>query len=52
MVLKDVMIKKNQQFFIDDNLSSQIKDQNTPQAKLFNWNYLCNELDVSRILFI
>ena len=47
VILKFVMAKVNQDFAIDENLASHIKEQGTPQARLFNWNFLCNELDVS-----
>lgn len=47
IVLKEVMQKLNQDFAIDSNLASQMKEQITPQARLYNWNLLCNELDVS-----
>ena len=47
VILKQVMYTINQDFAIDENLPSHIKEQTTPQARLFNWNFLCNELDVS-----
>lgn len=47
IVLKEVMYKRNQDFSIDDNIANNMKEQTTPQARLFNWNYLCTELDVS-----
>lgn len=47
IVLKEVMAKLNQDFAIDPNLATQLKEQVTPQARLYNWNMLCNELDVS-----
>jgi hypothetical protein len=49
IVLKEVLYKVNQDFSIDDQLPNKLKEQSTPQARLFNWNYLCNELDVSTI---
>ena len=41
------MYTLNQDFAIDSNLASQLKEQVTPQARLYNWNLLCNQLDVS-----
>lgn len=47
IVLKEVLSKVNQDLAIDPNLVTTLKNQSTPQARLFNWNLLCNELDVS-----
>lgn len=47
IVLKEVMATLNQDFAIDSNLASQLREQVTPQARLYNWNLLCNQLDVS-----
>lgn len=49
-VLKEVLATTNQDFGIEKALPTKLKDQVTPQARLFNWNYLCNELDVSHNL--
>jgi hypothetical protein len=46
-VLKEVMYKLNQDFAIAGDLQAQLKEQVTPQARLYNWNFLCTELDVS-----
>lgn len=51
IVLKEVMYKLNQDFAIDQNLPSLLKEQVTPQARLYNWNFLCTELDVSQPTF-
>lgn len=48
IVLKEVMYKLNQDFAIDEKLPTLLKEQVTPQARLYNWNYLCTELDVSQ----
>ena len=47
IVLKSVMARKNQDFAIENDLIKQLKDQNSTQARLFNWNYISNELEVS-----
>ena len=51
IVLKQVLQKENQDFAVDSNLLSNLKDSQGPQSRLFNWNYLCTELDVSYLFF-
>ena len=40
----------NQELNIDDEIANNLKDQGTPQARLFNWNYIEKELDVSYLI--
>lgn len=47
IVLKQVLQKENQDFAIDSQIVSNLKNQPGPQSRLFNWNFLCTELDVS-----
>lgn len=48
LVLKQVMQKSNQDFAISLDIARKLKDQGTAQARLFNWNFLCQELEVSK----
>lgn len=50
IVLKSVLAQQlNQDFAIDSDLLQNMKDQPGAQSRLFNWNYLCTELDVSTL---
>lgn len=40
----------NQELNIDDEIANNLKDQGTPKARLFNWNYIEKELDVSYLI--
>ena len=52
LVLKEVLQKENQDLSVDPALAQTLKDQSNAQSRLFNWNYLCNELEVSSIKII
>ena len=47
LVLKSELYKSNQEFAIDAMVMDNLKPAGTTEARLFNWNYLCTELEVS-----
>ena len=47
LVLKSELYKSNQEFAIDAMVMDNLKPGGTTEARLFNWNYLCTELEVS-----
>jgi len=51
IVLKKVLAQQmNQDFAIDSSLLQNMKDQAGAPSRMFNWNYLCTELDVSILI--
>lgn len=52
IVLKNECHKVNQDLAVDSNLVKNLKDQSNAQSRLFNWNFLCSELDVSTLFVI
>jgi hypothetical protein len=45
LVLKGELFKQNQEFNSDALVMDNLKPAGTTQARLFNWNYLCTELE-------
>jgi len=49
LVLKEVVRQVNQDFAVSDSVVN-LNPQNTPQARLANWNKICEELDKIAII--
>ena len=48
LVLQQTMETRNQDFAITADIAKNLKEQGSAQARLFNWNFICQELEVSR----
>ena len=52
LVLKQVLANFNQDLGVSPDMGNNLKDQNNAQSRLFNWNYICSQLEVSYLLII